>query len=96
MGPGVLNGIWVSWGELVGEGNGLDVGTGPGVAFGSGVNPGKDTLLVLGVFVDLKARNEIKIPAVRAVNNRITYRDIGFFAFFTSRLLYQKFLRHEN
>ena len=57
---------------------GLSEGTGLGVVFGSGVNPGSVTVLVIGVSVDFRAINKIKIPAPIAVNTKTTYKFIFF------------------
>ena len=57
---------------------GLGVRTGRGVAFGSDSNPGNELVRVVGVFIDLKAINEIKIPAPKAVINKIKYSGIFF------------------
>ncbi len=38
-----------------------------GVALGPGVNPGNRTVLLVELFIDLNAKNEVKIPAARAV-----------------------------
>ena len=54
-------------------GVGLGVLTGLGVALESDSNPGNELVRIVGVFIDLKARSEIKIPAPKAVINKIKY-----------------------
>ena len=60
----------------VGDIMGLGIEIGLGVALGSDSNPGSELVRVEGVFIDRKARNEIKIPAPRAVVNKIRYSGI--------------------
>ena len=60
----------------VGDVVGLGVEMGLGVAFGPDSKPGNALVRVEGVFIDLKAINEIKIPAPNAVVNRIRYSGI--------------------
>ena len=67
------------FGVTVGEILGLAVGR--GVALGSDSNPGNTLGRVVGAFIDLKAINEIKIPAVNAVTNKIKYNGILFIRF---------------
>lgn len=67
-GPELVEGV-------VGDVAGLGVRTGKGVALGSDSNPGKELVRVVGVFIDLKAIKEIKIPAPSAVINKIKYSD---------------------
>lgn len=57
---------------------GLDVRIGVGVAFGSDSKPGSATVLVTGLFTDLKAKKEIKIPAPNAVMSKTKYSDTFF------------------
>ena len=82
LGLGVLLGVGVAegpacpepveWVDVVG----LGVEMGLGVAFGPDSKPGNALVRVEGVFIDLKAINEIKIPAPNAVVNRIRYSGI--------------------
>ena len=86
FGLGVLLGVGITEGpacppeprggwELV-DVVGLGVEVGLGVALGSDSKPGNELVRVKGVLIDRKAMNEIKIPAPRAVVNKIRYSGI--------------------
>lgn len=79
---GTSNNIWFGLAVLLGVGVVLGnvvilgVRTGRGVALGSDSNPGSELVLPVGVFIDLKAIQDIKIPATSAVINKIKYNGI--------------------
>mgnify|MGYP001559443951 FL=1 len=60
---------------------GLGARTGRGVAFGSDSKPGSEPARMAGVFMDLKAIEEIKTPATNTVINKIKYSDTLFIMF---------------
>jgi hypothetical protein len=57
---------------------GLSVRIGLGVVSRSDSKPGNELVRVAGVFIDLRARKEIKIPAPKAVISSIKYSDNFF------------------
>lgn len=81
---GTLNRIVFGLGVLLGVGVGACpplLRSGAGRRVGLGVapvdsNPGNELVLVAGFVTDLKAINEIKIPADRAVINKMKYSGI--------------------
>jgi hypothetical protein len=59
----------------------VSLGVRTGVALGSELNPGSEPVRVVGVFIDLKAIREIKIPAPNTVINKIKYNGTLFIIF---------------
>ena len=83
-------GVGIAEGPELAEGVGLGVEMGLGVALGSDSKPGSELVRVAGVFIDLRAINEIKIPAPRAVVNKIRYS--GIFLIYPSIILPENLL----